>query len=121
MAGKYWWERSLLGFPASLARHVKNRSIVPGNNGPWKCARQGCGGLHRKLLLTFSLGKGVLGEAPVVPILFKYHPLSSDVVRMIPWANSGSGQIWWMPVFSEHLFRSPGLSVVGMLTAFQTS
>lgn len=56
MAGKYWWERSLLGFPASLPRHVKNRSIVPWNNGPWKYARQGCGGLHRKLLLTFSLG-----------------------------------------------------------------
>lgn len=51
-----------MGFPASFARHVKNRTIVPGNNGPWKCARQGCGGLHRKLLLTFSLCKGVLGK-----------------------------------------------------------
>lgn len=59
---KCWWERSLMGFPASFARHVKNRTIVPGNNGPWKCARQGCGGLHRKLLLTFSLCKGVLGK-----------------------------------------------------------
>lgn len=122
MAGRRWWERSLLGFPASLARHVKNWSIVPGNNGLWKCAMQGCGGLHRKLPLTFSLGEQSLGSAcspHPVPV-----PLRSAVVRRRPWVSFGLGQIWWMPVrcvYAGLLSRSPGLSVAGMLTASQTS
>lgn len=66
LTGKCWLmgeeSTGLSGLAPLLARRVKSRSIVPGNNGPWKCARQGCGGLHRKPLLTFSLGEGGPGK-----------------------------------------------------------
>lgn len=118
MAGKC----SRLDFPASPARHVEHRSIVPGNNGPWKCAGQGCEGLLRKPLLTFSLGEEVLGkclQSPSWPI-----PLRSAAVRRRHWVSSGSGQIMvdasqvcllWAP------HQVPPLVCGGMLTASQAS
>lgn len=62
MAGKGWWERSLLGFPASLARHVKSGEHCSREQWSLEVCKAGVWGLHRKLLLTFSLGDKVLGK-----------------------------------------------------------